>query len=159
MRNSVPCLPLSIILVTKWTQLHAPSLQSMFVTEWVVVTLQVGIPFCEMHLCRKLCFLPYQWEALPYSPTSIIMPRNATLPRHYPTLTIVEPKGLRPRKIFPLRSTYNDENITLFPITSHMETPLWKYLALWKGNCIPSTQEGFVYKVYVWEKIECCKLH
>jgi hypothetical protein len=143
------------ILVTKWTQLYSPSLQSMFVTEWVV-TLQVSIPFCEMHLCRKLCcIISYHTSGTPscltHQPPSF-MPSNATLPGHYPTLTIIEPKGLRSHNLFPLRSTYNDKNITLFPITtSHRETP-WENILPCEREIVYLLQKGgFVYKVYVWE--------
>lgn len=44
-----------IPLSTFWSQSEDNYIHPLF-NQWVV-TLQVSIPFCEMHLCRKLCFI------------------------------------------------------------------------------------------------------
>ncbi len=108
MRNSVACIALSMF----WSQsehnyIHPLVNQCLWPNEkWPCKWAFHFVKCTCVGNCDSYNFLPYQWDSLPYSPTSIIMPSNATLPGHYPTLTIVVLKGLRKCNIFPLRSAY-----------------------------------------------------
>jgi hypothetical protein len=145
------------ILVTKWTQLHSPTLSSINVCDQMSSDLASRHSILWNALCVGNCvfIISYHTSGRPFltHQPPIINPSNATLPGHYPTLTIVELEGLQPRNIFPLRSTYNQQEH--HPFSHHLihGNPLGKYLScLVKGELYTFYTRGVLCTKFMFGK-------